>query len=773
MACAKRVFVLSLVVAAGSAVARTAPFGILRLGAPAPLQNDVGTLFWAAGDIDGDGRTDYVTAPALPVSDPVYGVAFAQGDGSFEFVGPLDLITPGGEEPSTIPTVADTDGDGMMEVVGLVFGGELVGVEFDGRTPLATVTAPALGPDTGIDPVIAVAGDLAGEGADAVVYPSLFGGVAVRWPDGTGVAIEPPAGRDPEVFPVADYNGDGLADVLFGVRSPSALVLVPGTGSRTLGAPLSFPVAEPRGTVVDLDADGAPDYACVESGRVLWYAAFAQGGGQPKNLGAPGGRIVTLVAGGGRPDGTGPVGLVIAVQRGFDGMLGWWADPLAGDDTFGVLEAIDRSPDFGPTVIFEDRDADGRDDLETGSFGVGRYLARGCPAPGRYGAIGAELTGRALHVTASDLDGDGRDELIRTDNARLRLDDADGPGAWTTVSLPIPAGGWMSRVVEIGAGRYIVGTSSNGWAWSFAEQNGVWAEVQRLSLGGATRSFGVADLDADGSPEMAIADYEGLVRLVRIGSDGTLSEVGSFATPTPVGLDVADVTGDGLADVIAGDEVGGMLRVHANLGGLSFAPPATVALPGTTPYWVLAADIDGDGLEDIATGRHGVFVLWGDAGGGLSEPDAVASIEGFANFGYNEIQPAPRADGRLDLILAFGGIGGARSAYLTQKGPRDFVSSPLAGVDHSGATAGDVNGDGVRDVVLVSANVGTADVHLGSAGPCVADVTGDCVVNFFDVAAYLGLFNSQDPAADLAEPFGTLNFFDVAAFIGAYNAGCP
>lgn len=61
--------------------------------------------------------------------------------------------------------------------------------------------------------------------------------------------------------------------------------------------------------------------------------------------------------------------------------------------------------------------------------------------------------------------------------------------------------------------------------------------------------------------------------------------------------------------------------------------------------------------------------------------------------------------------------------------------------------------------------------------PCPADLdppgAPDGVLNFFDVAAYLGLYNAQDPEADFAEPFGTLNFFDVAAFIAAYNAGCP
>jgi hypothetical protein len=58
------------------------------------------------------------------------------------------------------------------------------------------------------------------------------------------------------------------------------------------------------------------------------------------------------------------------------------------------------------------------------------------------------------------------------------------------------------------------------------------------------------------------------------------------------------------------------------------------------------------------------------------------------------------------------------------------------------------------------------------AGP--ADIAAPFgVLNFFDIAAYIALFNANDPAADLAEPFGALNFFDVAAYIASYNAGCP
>ncbi len=56
---------------------------------------------------------------------------------------------------------------------------------------------------------------------------------------------------------------------------------------------------------------------------------------------------------------------------------------------------------------------------------------------------------------------------------------------------------------------------------------------------------------------------------------------------------------------------------------------------------------------------------------------------------------------------------------------------------------------------------------------CLADWNNDGVINFFDLAAYMGAFNAMDPAADLAAPFGVWNFFDIAAFQALQAAGCP
>lgn len=78
-----------------------------------------------------------------------------------------------------------------------------------------------------------------------------------------------------------------------------------------------------------------------------------------------------------------------------------------------------------------------------------------------------------------------------------------------------------------------------------------------------------------------------------------------------------------------------------------------------------------------------------------------------------------------------------------------------------------------RGVVQVDGSWDGASLALIEGEPCPADLTGDGEVNFFDLALYLDLYNAQDPAADLAPPFGVFNFFDIAAYLDLYNQGCP
>lgn len=55
---------------------------------------------------------------------------------------------------------------------------------------------------------------------------------------------------------------------------------------------------------------------------------------------------------------------------------------------------------------------------------------------------------------------------------------------------------------------------------------------------------------------------------------------------------------------------------------------------------------------------------------------------------------------------------------------------------------------------------------------CLADLTGDGQLDFFDVSAFLNAFAAQSPQADVNTD-GAWDFFDVSAFLNAFADGCP
>lgn len=59
-----------------------------------------------------------------------------------------------------------------------------------------------------------------------------------------------------------------------------------------------------------------------------------------------------------------------------------------------------------------------------------------------------------------------------------------------------------------------------------------------------------------------------------------------------------------------------------------------------------------------------------------------------------------------------------------------------------------------------------------AGAPCPGDLTGDGILNFFDVSAFLAAFGAMNPIADFTND-GIYNFFDVSAFLSAFAAGCP
>lgn len=81
------------------------------------------------------------------------------------------------------------------------------------------------------------------------------------------------------------------------------------------------------------------------------------------------------------------------------------------------------------------------------------------------------------------------------------------------------------------------------------------------------------------------------------------------------------------------------------------------------------------------------------------------------------------------------------------------------------------SGIGQLDRSLLGGSLSTS-WSIESENPCPADLTGDGVLNFFDVSAFLSAYTANDPVADFTDD-GVWNFFDVSAFLGAFADGCP
>ena len=249
-----------------------------------------------------------------------------------------------------------------------------------------------------------------------------------------------------------------------------------------------------------------------------------------------------------------------------------------------------------------------------------------------------------------------------------------------------------------------------------------YALAQNRSVG----EVALADFDGDGDRDafatMRGANDDGASLLVwRNGGDGTLAPPVEFATgPAPVGILVADFTGDGKPDVATANYAFGARTVsfleHNGQTGASagFLPRADIAL-GMRVEDLAAGDVNGDGHLDLAVGGFQdtnvtyLAILRGDGSGGFSPPVAYEAAPG--SFPTARTRVALRDldnDGDADLISggayesgsvvsgAFTvrrnngqGTFGGHEVYLMG----NFVPDPW-----SLATA-DLNGDGFADVI--------------------------------------------------------------------------
>ena len=233
----------------------------------------------AAGDFNGDGRHDVVTADADADT-----ISVLLGDGSGDMGARRAFAT--GARPCGV-TVGDFDGDGRQDVATADATDSTVSVLLgDGSGGFAAAAHFA----TGSSPNGIALGDFNGDGdQDLVTANSGTLGVSVLLGDGSGgfgPATGYATGGGTRSVAVADFNGDGDQDLVTADYTAGTATVLLGTGDGSFGAGSQFEVgAGPSGVAAgDFNADGRQDFATANTLADTMSVRFGDGAG---GFGAP------------------------------------------------------------------------------------------------------------------------------------------------------------------------------------------------------------------------------------------------------------------------------------------------------------------------------------------------------------------------------------------------------------------------------------------------------------------------------------------------------
>jgi hypothetical protein len=360
--------------------------------------------------------------------------------------------------------------------------------------------------------------------------------------------------------------------------------------------------------------------------------------------------------------------------------------PLAGTHT--LLSSAEKlagtyyTYEAGRSIAVADIDGDGIDDAAIGAPGSNTdkvFI--------NFGPVSAmTLTSSDLIVSGNsatefghgmdvdDINGDGQVDLV----IGAYEDDIAGTDAGTIYIFYGPEGdGTLSG--PTGADAFIVGDRAGHYMGRYIE------------VGADADGDGIGDLLISAPYDSTYAPYQGSVNLVYGPVSGTFdlgSADGIHRGESPSnyageGYALADVTGDGLADVIAGAiynsstgaYAGAAYVVEGPASGTTNLKDGVTVIRGATNYQYLGAelraeDMDGDGTAELVIGAPGdgsggsaagaAFLFLLPSPGTLSTTDAAATFvgedgsdEAGQGIGFGDLD----ADGKLDLVLGAPGEG--------------------------------------------------------------------------------------------------------------------
>jgi hypothetical protein len=749
------------------------------------------------GDFNGDGRLDLALIEIGPSGAArTLVILLGDGDGTFQ---PESYPIPSPDLPSgesdvvtTLLAAGDFNGDGRTDLV--TIGGDGSPLVLLGNGDGTFTPQPADSGSGNLNPTALVVGDFNNDGnLDVAIDNGALQGVAVYLGNGDGGFSSAPSAnitgrRLGDDLVAGDFNGDSkldLATLSKNAQGLTAVSVFPGDGDGTFGAPITDFVAVAGSLVAgNFMGDGNLDVAVVGAKAIVLPGngdgTFQLPDTVPISNTLAGPIEVGDLNGDGRPD-----LILFNVDGSITALLN------SGNGTFSTAAELAINLQDTPLVV--DTTGDGVDDVLVVD-GAGDILYRqGNPqAPGSFLApvtLNPGFPSRDIAWVPNTAEGPLLASVDVDDNRVSLYTLRDGVfvrvGSLATGALPaqiiaadLTDDGWDDLVVRnAGDGTLSVFLNNGLAAFSTSSFSPFQATVS-LAVGQGISDLQAIDLTGTGLPDLIFTNAAtGQVTVLpNLGN-------GNFAVPVPyragvspvaidnssgaslvtsqeatVGVSSASFTAGAPISLIAADPGTHTLDALAGLGGGNLANP--VVLQGPIEASVIrTADLNGDGFSDVVVlDTDEVSVFLGNGKGGLLPP--VTYNAGPDPTGLTVVDV--NGDGKPDLLIGdpFGDV-----LVLLNQGNGTFA--PYRNADQSITLAvADLTGNGSKDVIYADQSLDRVVVDYGAGSSSVlgdrssgllspgavklADLNGDGIPDLIvansgsnNVLVYPGLGNGQ------------------------------
>lgn len=542
-------------------------------------------------------------------------------------------------------------------------------------------------------------------------------------------------GGSPRDLKAADFNADGIADVVVvSTNGSGTLLLGNGAGSFQVGSNFALFGGNTSSTfnvssaVGDLNNDGRPDLAVGNGDTNIFTVLLNNGSGSfaapvtntfaDFNL-----RPRSIIIG--QYTGDGNLDVAVTVNSGFSDSISA-AVIVPGNGTASLnVSNLTIAPTGSIPVYIADGDfnGDGRSDFITansGSSDVSVILNNGAD---RYGSNVFATNGNPNQIVAADFNNDGNiDTAVSNQNQSsgtngILISYGNGAGG-VTGTFSLAAGttqALLTTDVNNDSRADLISASTNNQILVFRNTGNNPPFVippDGYNLGFTPRSVITGDFNNDGNKDLVVSSQNTNSIAILLGSrTGTFSQPTTFAGPASSGyITAGDFNLDGNLDLsIAGNGFTGATGVFTLLGnGTGTFNQVSETLTVTNPTGIVSNDFNGDGRTDVA-------VIGGSSFSGGNGSITVAFSDGDGTFTLSNTYSftfAPTAlisadfngDSRPDL--AFSTRASNSYSVLLNSGNGVFRAGNnfLTGIFPEAIAFGDFNNDGRND--LVTANRG-------------------------------------------------------------------